>query len=325
MEQKRLRQAQELFEVPEEFYEVSCQMVHDVEWELILAMDKRTIPYEELKKLVEKERLAADAADFIRECYSRAILKKVIAEDGSLSYMATNFYARYPYYTQYEYYEYGKLPREMKERLNEWDRAVYVSIYKDDVEKKKQGIETWIHNSTFLTLAEANAVLEQHPEHITLHACNCKTMMYYHDRPLQGCMHLFDWPNSESDRGHGECLTLEEAKVKLKEFNKKGLMQNGEEGGFCNCDGYCCYPLHMARTLGSKGFYPKSNYQIDWHEDECINCGKCTTICNFGAFYKDENKKVHYNPDLCWGCTICSPNCPKGAIHLIPKEENENS
>ena len=116
-------------------------------------------------------------------------------------------------------------------------------------------------------------------------------------------------------------MSNEEAKAKLKEFNKKGLMQNGEDYAICNCDGYCCYPLQMARQVGSKGMYPKSHYEIDWHEDECINCGKCTKICNFGAFQKGEDKKVSYNKELCWGCTICAPNCPKGAIHLKPKAE----
>ena len=38
---------------------------------------------------------------------------------------------------------------------------------------------------------------------------------------------------------------------------------------------------------GSRLIYPESNWKIDWHEDECVNCGKCTKICNFGAFYKD--------------------------------------
>ena len=184
-----------------------------------------------------------------------------------------------------------------------------------------QGIDTHVHNSDFLTLEEAYAFVDKNKDHIHVYACNCKAMMYYHDRPVAVCMGFYDGPNSEADRGHGEKLTAEQAKAKLKEFNKKGLMQNGEDYGLCNCDGFACYPLQMARTLGSQGIYPKSNYDIDWHEDECVNCGKCTTICNFQAFTKDENKKVHYNKDLCWGCTICAPNCPKGAIHLIPKKK----
>ena len=64
-----------------------------------------------------------------------------------------------------------------------------------------------------------------------------------------------------------------------------------------------------------------NNWKIDWHEDECVNCGKCTKICNFGAFYKDNNRKVHYDADKCWGCTICAPSCPKHAIHLLPREQ----
>lgn len=344
MEQARLQKAMEIFEVPEEFYGVAPLMVHDAEWELILAMEKRIVPESEVIAIVEKNRLAGDAPDFIKDCYRRAILNKMpgghaglnayegLPEDAAqppaeeaaqgMSWQVTNFYARYPYFAQYEYYEYGKLPREVKERLNAWDLKVYVGIFGDDVRAKMRGEDTHVHNSTFLTLEEAYAFAEKHKDTIHLHACNCKCMMYYHDRPTAVCMEFYDGPNSEADRGHGVHLTLEQAKAKLKEFNQKGLMQNGEDYAICNCDGYCCYPLQMARQVGSQGVYPKSHYNIDWHEDECINCGKCTKICNFHAFTRDEaTKKVSYHRDLCWGCTICAPNCPKGAIHLIPKEE----
>ena len=79
--------------------------------------------------------------------------------------------------------------------------------------------------------------------------------------------------------------------------------------------------MQMAYKAGSRLIYPESNWKIDWHKDECVNCGKCTKICNFGAFYKDDNRKVHYDVDKCWGCTICAPNCPKHAIHLLPREQ----
>lgn len=319
MEQERLQKAMELFEIPANLEQAAQAMVQEVEWELILAMGKDPMTDADLRALIEKHKLAADPADFIRLCYSRAILNKVTDLEEP-AWKISNLYGRYPYFAQYEYYAYGKLSRETKDALNAFDLEVYLGIYADDVRSKMRGENTHVHNSDFLTLEEAYAFVEKHEGHIYLYPCNCKCMMYYHDRPLNVCMGFYDGPNSEADRGHGERLTVRQAKEKLKEFNRKGLMQNGEDYAICNCDGYCCYPLQMARSVGAKGVYPKSHYDIDWHPEECINCGKCTTICNFGAFQRGADKTVTYRKDLCWGCTICAPNCPKGAIHLIPKQ-----
>lgn len=317
MTESDLRRAQELFGVPEEFFDVAQQMVQEAEWELILRMGESDVSDAALRRLIETDRLAADSADFIRECYHRSIIDKV-SDAPELTWHISSFYRRYPYYAQFEYYAYGKLPRETKEALNAWEFRVYLDTFAEDVRAKMRGENKWVHNSDFLTLQEAEDFVAKHEGHITLVPCNCKCEAYYHERPLNVCMELCDGPNSNADRGRGERLTLEQAKAKLREFNRKGLMQNGEEHFICNCDGQCCYPLNMARATGSQGVYPRSHYQIDWHEDECVNCGRCTQICNFSAFWKDEDKKVHYNPELCWGCTICAPNCPKNAIHLIP-------
>ena len=54
MEQERLQRAMELFEVPEEFYEVSQLMVKEAEWELILAMGKEVVFESELKKRIRE-------------------------------------------------------------------------------------------------------------------------------------------------------------------------------------------------------------------------------------------------------------------------------
>lgn len=322
MEHEKLVQAQKIFGVPEQFFDIAQLMVQEVEWELILRMEDRNTPDSKLRELVLKERLAADPYDFIKQCYSRAIIDKVPAENGGeLSWHIGSFYRRYSLYAQFEYYAYGKLPKQTIEDLNQWQFSEYLKIYGDDVRKKIQGIETHVHNSDFLTLEEAYAFVDKHADSVYLCACNCKSQMYFHDRPICVCMNFYSGPNSEADRGHAEKLTVEQAKAKLKEFNRKGLMQNGEDYAICNCDGYCCYPLQMARACGSQGIYPRSHYYIEWHPEECISCGRCVQICNFNAFERDADGKVRYVKDLCWGCTICAENCPKKAIHLIPKDK----
>lgn len=55
-------------------------------------------------------------------------------------------------------------------------------------------------------------------------------------------------------------------------------------------------------------------------EDQCVDCGNCTTTCNDGmhgavvAGVKGE--KPHTNPDKCEGCGACAGLCPTGAITM---------
>ena len=274
----------------------------------------------ELRKLMEKNRLAASPYVLINRMYSRNVLNKVTDADEP-TWKISDFYSRYSYYAQFEYYEFGCLPRELIEALYDWQTEIYQSIYLPQVKAKVAGEGVYVHNQTYLTLEEFDKIIDGHHGSIHLVPCNCKSQKYFHDRKLNVCVNMNDGPNSAVDRGMGEPISPEDMKKKVREFNASGLMQNGEDGFICNCDGLCCFPMQMAYKAGSRLIYPESNWKIDWHEDECVNCGKCTKICNFGAFYKDENRKVHYDVDKCWGCTICAPNCPKHAIHLLPREQ----
>lgn len=334
MEQERLIQAMQIFGVPEEFYDVAPLMVQEVEWEMILAMGKKSWPQSELEAMVEEKKLAAGAPDFIWECYHRSIIDKVLGEnegvgaflagkeqppEGERSYQISDFYSRYPFYAMFEYYAYGKLPRETKKRLNDWDLGVYMEVNREIIEAKKRGEERPLHNSDFITLEEAYAFVDRHQEAICRYPCNCKTMMYYHNRPQNVCLHFYCGPNSTLDRGHGTKITAEEAKALLKECNEKGLMQSGEDVAICNCDSYACYPIQMGKAMDTKGIYPRSKYDIVFHPEKCDNCGECLKICNFAAFSKDENGKITHDMEKCWGCTICAPNCPQKAIELVAK------
>lgn len=52
MEHEKLVQAQKIFGVPEQFFDVAQQMVQEVEWELILRMEDRNIPDSKLREIV---------------------------------------------------------------------------------------------------------------------------------------------------------------------------------------------------------------------------------------------------------------------------------
>lgn len=314
-------QALDIFETPEEFRPEALKMLSEQELRLILLMKKEIILEKELEQRIQEAGIARYPQTLIFSAYSRAVLNKVRGEHQELQYQITNFYARYPFFAQFEFEEYVRIPRERRTRLNEWDFEVYFGYNHKVVEGKMEGKNLFLHDGDFMTLEEAiEAVKDQ--EFIARVPCNCKYMMDETDKPRDVCMHFGHGDNSAWDRGHGQRITAEQAIELLKLWNSRGLMPNGKpelEGGFCNCDCPSCYPIQMAKKLGSQGVYPRAYWTIRWDPEKCINCGKCTKICNFEAFTMGEDKKVTFHPDQCWGCTVCTNNCPKGAITKTPK------
>ena len=310
----------ELFGVPAQFAAEALKMLSEQETKLILLMKRRDWEERELCDAIAAAGVARDPEILIQSAYSRAVLNKTRAKDGALRYRIADFYARYPYFAQFEPEEYLKFSREKKDALNAWDFEVYYGVYGEDVKAKMRGEETYVHNSTFLTLSEAEAFVDKHHAHIYVVPCNCKCMMDVTAKPRNVCINFDSGDNTPWDRGHGQKITAERAKELMRVYNRAGLMQNGEDFAICNCDGESCYPLQMARKAGSQGSYPRSRYRIVWDAEKCVNCGACARVCNFGAFAKDEAGTIGFHPEKCWGCTICSANCPKGAITLEPRE-----
>lgn len=322
MEQKF--HALDIFETPPQFRPEALKMLSEQELQLILLMGKEGIPEETLEGKIADAGIARYPKTLIRSAYGRAVINKVRDEHNGLQYRLNNFYGRFPYYAQYEYEDYVRIPRERRKLMNEWDFEVYYHLFHKTVERKMKGENLFLHDGDFMTLEEAmDAVKDQ--EFIARVPCNCKHMMDETDRPRNVCIHFRHGDNSAWDRGHGQQITAEQAVELLKEWNRRGLMPNGRpelEGGFCNCDCPSCYPIQMAKKLGSRGVHPRAYWTIHWDETKCVSCGRCTQVCNFHAF-RMEDGKVTFRPEECWGCTVCTNNCSKGAITKTPRPAPE--
>lgn len=311
------KKAMEVWEVPEEFYEAAVPMYRGYEAELAVMFGRNPVSGQEICRLL-KEWGEAEPERLLFESYQRNVLEKCEGdESGSTFYKMTDFYTRYPYFAQYESEAYGKFSQETVDRLNAWDLKIYMERTSQAALDIAAGKDVPMHQTQYLTLQESYDMMDTLGEEILILPCNCKAMGRCTEKPVNVCINKLEkGPNTPYDRKLGKILTLEETKELIRQINKKGLMQSGENNVLCNCDGVYCYPTKMARILGTRLHYPTSHYETLWDESTCIQCGKCTKICNFGAFYKDKEGKVKFDPEKCWGCTICSANCPKGAITL---------
>lgn len=56
---------------------------------------------------------------------------------------------------------------------------------------------------------------------------------------------------------------------------------------------------------------------VHWHEDKCIECTACISICPTGALeVAREEMRVSFDHEKCIACELCIPACPYDAMHI---------
>ncbi|NLI33783.1 MAG: 4Fe-4S dicluster domain-containing protein [Deltaproteobacteria bacterium] len=59
---------------------------------------------------------------------------------------------------------------------------------------------------------------------------------------------------------------------------------------------------------------------VTWHEDRCIECTACTSICPTGALSVSRPEmRVTFNHGKCIACELCVPVCPYKAMEIVSK------
>ena len=74
-----------------------------------------------------------------------------------------------------------------------------------------------------------------------------------------------------------------------------------------------------AATILTRNSIVASGSVCDVRENDCVSCGACISVCNYGAIeFVDtpHGKKAKVNPVLCKGDGLCNSMCPTGAISL---------
>jgi ferredoxin len=57
---------------------------------------------------------------------------------------------------------------------------------------------------------------------------------------------------------------------------------------------------------------------LELHQDLCIGCGICTTVCPHSVFALVGDKARIIDHDGCMECGACANNCPVHAIAVTP-------
>ena len=304
-------------------------MVEEDEMRLVVEIAHQYLDLEQVSDLLALSR--SKTADLLGKAYSRCIVDQLV-EDGCIKYKISDFYARLDHFVKYG--DWHEIPVEARKIINRRYLDEFISRHKNNIERKMQGLEAEnaLPNDTVMLLHEVEEMIEA-AEEIVVQPCDCRKLGENCNRPVDTCIWLDEGARQALDRGHGRCITKDEAIQLLRNADKKGLMHTADsewrERGLhaiCNCCACDCYPFQAAQELGTKGVWPKSHYIAQFHTEFCNQCSACLIRCHFQAFYHDgsviegdgKNKKgVAFDPEKCWGCGLCANSCPQDAIEMI--------
>jgi Pyruvate/2-oxoacid:ferredoxin oxidoreductase delta subunit len=271
----------------------------------------------------------------------RGIVDLIDGDEGPGVRLA-DFHARYEVWAIFEGWK--DVPREVADRLNEWELDDYASRIATDLEALKRG-ETAGGEAdlSYLLLEEAEQLVRQ-AEHVFLWPCDCRAMERHCGKPVNVCLRF------ENDRGLGWEISPERAVDVLREADRAGLMHTAYAGrkaddatAVCNCCTDCCYPHLAARRLGVSDIWPVRRHRARVDADRCTLCGRCAGRCPFGALtmlraeagpspegaaadqivvaaradVRGRPRTLLFAGDECRGCGLCATGCAARAIDMV--------
>ncbi len=64
------------------------------------------------------------------------------------------------------------------------------------------------------------------------------------------------------------------------------------------------------------------NNQICFHEELCMHCGMCTSVCKVDALYVDTKTRLTtFVQDKCVSCGLCTKVCPVNAMQMEEQQK----
>lgn len=121
--------------------------------------------------------------------------------------------------------------------------------------------------------------------------------------------HLIDQPITyQLITEHNLKVNILRARITPREW---GRLVVEVSGGKKNLDA----GLQSARDLGVD-IKPLAQ-DVQWHEEKCIQCTACSSICPTGALSVARREmRVLFDEDKCIACELCIPACPYEAMQI---------
>jgi ferredoxin len=173
--------------------------------------------------------------------------------------------------------------------------------------------------------AQARDIVLQHPDHIVVMECPCRTVRPNSCEPVDVCLVIgepFASFVAEHHPQRSRWISQAEAVDILCAEQERGHVHHaffkdamlGRFYAICNCCSCCCGALqaHERGTpmLASSGFVASVG------ETLCAGCGLCADACQFGAIAVDDGRAV-VDSYGCMGCGVCVATCPQEAFELV--------
>jgi ferredoxin len=173
--------------------------------------------------------------------------------------------------------------------------------------------------------ATARDLILEHPDHIVVLDCPCRSAREHPCLPLDVCLIVGEPFASFVREHHGKrsrWISQDEAVDILAAEHARGHVQHaffkdamlGRFYAICNCCSCCCGAMQAQRNgvpmIASSGHVA----QVD--AAACAGCGACQKVCQFGAIEVHEKLAV-VDVSACMGCEVCASHCARHAITLM--------
>ena len=179
----------------------------------------------------------------------------------------------------------------------------------------------------------ANKVILKEPKFIAVMDCPCRLNRGNGCQPVNVCIAVgrttAEFWLEHCEKYNVRKITQEEATEIIMGARGRGcitmawfkLETGGRTGVICSCCPCCCGGIEGMR-IGRKFDKDLTNiapsgYAVEWDRNMCTVCGKCATICPFGAVTVFESGDRHYDQAACMGCGLCTEMCEQHDLDLV--------